>query len=124
VTARAVRSTRRLTGAPFELVSNRRAQSVLRMVLVCVLVGLGAVLGLRLYADVGAASSNGLLLERRNAALTEEIAHLRADLDFERATRSALDSQVIELTARIAELEAQLRFVHAQGGPRTARAPP
>jgi uncharacterized small protein (DUF1192 family) len=124
VTARVGRSTQRLTGAPFELVSDRRAQSALRLVLVSVLVGLGAVLGLRLYADVGAASSHGLLLERRNAALTEEIEHLRADLEFERATRSALDSQVAGLTARIAELEAQLRCVHAQGSTRPERAHP
>jgi Tfp pilus assembly protein PilN len=124
LTTRAGRSTQWLTGAPFELVSDRRARSALRLVLVCVLVGLGGVLGLRLYADAGAASGHGLLLERRNAALTEEIAHLRADLEFERATRSALDAQMVELTARIAELEAQLRFVHAQGSPPPARARP
>jgi hypothetical protein len=41
---------------------------------------------------------------------------LRAELELERATRTALEQQVMELNAQASELASQLNFFNAQSG--------
>ena len=114
-------STAQLTSARVELVSDARARVLLRTALVAVLLVLGTAVSLRLLADSGASLDRRTRLEQDNSALTAEIARLEAELALEQATRSALDLQVAELNRRIADLDSQLAFVHAQGGrPRPA----
>jgi uncharacterized small protein (DUF1192 family) len=115
-------STRQLASAPLELVSDRRARVLMRTALVAVLVALAAAAGLRLYAGGAEALAGRDRLRQENAALRTNVSRLEAELEFERATRSALDAQVAELNRRIADLDRELAFVHAQNGrPRRTR---
>jgi uncharacterized small protein (DUF1192 family) len=114
-------STQRLASARLELASDLRARTLLRSVLVIVLVTLASIAGLRLLSDGAATKSQRAGLQAENQALRTEIARLQAEFELERATREALDKQVVELNQRIADLDRQLEFFHAQSGrPRTS----
>jgi septal ring factor EnvC (AmiA/AmiB activator) len=114
-------STRQLTSAPLELVSDHRARVLMRATLVAVLVALATAAGLRLYADGAGVLAGRDQLRQENSALQADVARLEAELELERATRAALDAQVAELTGRIADLDRELAFVRAQNGrPRRA----
>ena len=114
-------STRQLTSAPLELVSDGRARALMRATLVIVLVALAAAAGLRLYAGGAQALAGRDQLRQENSALQADVARLAAELELERATRAALDAQVAELNGRIADLDRELAFVRAQNGrPRRA----
>jgi uncharacterized small protein (DUF1192 family) len=116
-------STQRLASARLELASDLRARTVLRSVLVIVLVALAAIAGLRLVSDGAATQASRAGLQSENLALRTELARLQAEYEFERATREALGQQVGELNQRIADLDRQLEFFHAQSGrPRTPAA--
>jgi septal ring factor EnvC (AmiA/AmiB activator) len=117
-------STRQLASAPLELVSDRRARVLMRATLVAVLVALAAAAGLRLYAGGAESLAGRDRLRQENSALQADVARLEAELELARATRSALDAQVAELNRRIADLDRELSFVHAQNGrPRRAKSP-
>ena len=114
-------STRELTSAPLELVSDHRARVLMRATLVAVLVALAAAAGLRLYAGGADVLAGRDQLRQENSALHADVARLEAELELERATRAALDAQVAELNGRIADLDRELAFVRAQNGrPRRA----
>lgn len=116
-------STQRLSSARLELASDLRARTLLRSVLVVVLVALAAIAGLRLLSDGAATQARRAELQQENLALRTELVRLQAEFELERATREALDQQVGELNRRIADLDRQLEFFHAQSGrPRTAAA--
>jgi septal ring factor EnvC (AmiA/AmiB activator) len=116
-------STRRLASARVELASDLRARTVLRSVLVIVLVALAATAGLRLLSEGAGTKARRAELQKENLALRTELARLQAEFELERATREALGQQVGELNQRIADLDRQLEFFHAQSGrPRTAAA--
>ena len=116
-------STRQLASARLELVSDLRARALLRSVLVIVLVALAAIAGLRLLSEGAATRTQRAELQKENAALRTELARLQAEYELERATREALGRQVGELNQRIADLDRQLEFFHAQSGrPRTPAA--
>ncbi len=116
-------STRQLTSAPLELVSDHRARVLMRATLVAVLVALATAAGLRLYADGAGVLAGRDQLRQENSALQADVARLEAELELERATRAALDAQVAELTGRIADLDRELAFVRAQNGPGTRLRP-
>jgi len=107
-------STRRLTSASLELVSDGRARMFMRTTLLVVLVALAVAAGLRLYAGSAESAARHDRLLQENTSLQADVARLAAELELERATRSALDAQVAELNQRIADLDRQLAFVHAQ----------
>lgn len=109
-------STRQLTSAPLELVSDHRARALMRTTLVAVLVALAVAAGLRLYAGGAEVLAGRDQLHQENSALQADVARLEAELEFERATRAALDAQVAELNGRIADLDRELAFVRAQNG--------
>lgn len=114
-------STRDLTSAPLEVVSDRRPRALMRTALVGVLIALAAAGGLRLYAGSADAIAGRERLTQENSALQAELARLQAEFELERATRSALDAEVAELNRRIADLDRELAFVQAQAGrPRRA----
>ena len=114
-------STRQLTSAPLELVSDHRARVLMRATLVAVLVALATAAGLRLYADGAGVLAGRDQLRQENSGLQADVARLESELELERATRAALDAQVAELNGRIAELDRELAFVRAQNGrPRRA----
>jgi uncharacterized small protein (DUF1192 family) len=116
-------STQRLSSARLELASDLRARALLRSVLVIVLVALAAIAGLRLLSEGAATRTQRAELQKENTALRTELARLQAEYDLERATREALGQQVGELNRRIADLDRQLEFFHAQSGrPRAAAA--
>ena len=116
-------STQRLSSARLELASDLRARALLRSVLVIVLVALAAIAGLRLLSDGAATQASRAGLQSENLALRTELARLQAEYELERATREALGRQVGELNQRIADLDRQLEFFHAQSGrPRTPAA--
>lgn len=116
-------STQRLTSARLELASDLRARVLMRSVLVIVLIALSAIAGLRLLSDGAATQASRAQLQNENLALRTELVRLQAEYELERATREALRQQVGELNRRIADLERQLEFFHAQSGrPRTAAA--
>ena len=84
------------------------------------LLALAVVAGVRLLADGAATASQRGRLQQENSALRTEIARLGAELQLERATRAALDRQVVDLNHEVADLERQLAFVAAQRArPRT-----
>lgn len=114
-----------LTTARIELASDLKAQSALRWVLAAALLLLAAGVAARLLADGGAAATRRAALEEQNTALRAETEKLSAELELERATRAALDRQVVQLNEHIAELDRQLGFLKAQGGGahRQSRAP-
>lgn len=105
-----------LATSRLEIISDRKARIALRTVLVAVLVSLGALAGLRLYADASGPAARASALHQENAVLGEELARLRAELVLERATRAALEQQVTDLNERVSELDSQLNFFNAQSG--------
>lgn len=105
-----------LATSRLEIISDRKARIALRTVLVAVLVSLGALAGLRLYADASGPAARASALRQENALLGEELARLRAELVLERATRAALEQQVTDLNERVSELDSQLNFFNAQSG--------
>jgi cell division protein FtsB len=107
-------STRYLTSARLEVVSNARARHVLRSILVAVLIALAAVAAARLLADGTAATQQRTHLQKENAGLRAEVARLSAELEIERATHAALDQQVGALNQQVTELESRLAFVNTQ----------
>lgn len=117
--------TRHLAAARWEVVSDAPARTYMRAALVAVLVVVGVAAVMRLLAaGADSAGQRGDLL-RDNEGLRTEVARLGAELDVERATRAALDQQVIELHQQVAELERQLAFVNSQRGrSRTSTAAP
>ena len=116
-------STQRLSSARLELASDLRARALLRSVLVIVLVALAAIAGLRLLSEGAATRTQRAELQKENTALRTELARLQAEYELERATREALGQQVGELNQRIADLDRQHEFFHAQSGrPRTPAA--
>jgi hypothetical protein len=116
-------STRQLASARLELVSDLRARAALRALLAAVLVALAVAAGLRLHADGVTSAERRTGLERENATLRTVVARLQAELELERATRSALGRQVDGLSQQVADLDSQLGFFHAQSG-RTRKATP
>jgi septal ring factor EnvC (AmiA/AmiB activator) len=117
-------STRQLASARLALVSDLRTRAALRALLAAVLVALAAAAGLRLHADGVTSADRRTGLERENATLRAEVARLQAELELERATRSALGRQVHGLSQQVADLDSQLGFFHAQSGrPRRATPP-
>ncbi len=117
-------STQRLATARLELSSDLRARTLLRAVLVIVLVALAVIAGLRLLSDGAATKLGRAELQQENRALRTELGRLQAEFELERATREALGQQVGELNRRIADLDRQLEFFHAQSGrPRATAAP-
>jgi len=117
-------STVQLASERLELVSAARAQVFMRAALVVILVVVGTAASLRLFADGQASLDRHSRLQQDHAALQAEFARLEAELALEQAIRSALDQQVTELNRRIADLDSQLAFVHAQGGRPRPAAPP
>lgn len=105
-----------LATSRLEIISDRKARIALRTVLVAVLVSLGALAGLRLYAEASGPAAQVSALQQENASLGEELARLRAELVLEQATRVALEQQVTDLNERASELESQLNFFNAQSG--------
>jgi uncharacterized small protein (DUF1192 family) len=105
-------------------VSDLRTRAVLRALLVAVLVALAVAAGLRLHADGVTSADRRTGLQQENATLRAEVARLQAELELERATRSALGRQVGELSQRVADLDSQLGFFHAQSGRPRRAAPP
>lgn len=108
-------TTQRLATAQLELVSDARTRARLRATLVVVLLGLSAFAAARVLTGDEVASSRDRL-QQENAELRSSVARLTAELDIERATRAALDRQVVELNQRSTDLERQLAFVQAQKG--------
>lgn len=109
-------STRRLTSARVELASDLWARTLLRSVLVIVLVTLAAAASLRLLSEGAATNARRAELQEENAALRAEVSRLKTEFELEQATREALSQQVGELNQRIADLDRQLEFFHAQSG--------
>jgi septal ring factor EnvC (AmiA/AmiB activator) len=105
-----------LTTARIRLASDLKAQTALRWVLAVALVLLAAGAALRLFADGAGTTTRRAALEEQNSALRAEAERLKAELELERATRAALDRQVVELNEQITEAERQLGFLKAQGG--------
>ena len=109
-----------LATSRLEIISDRKARIALRTVLVAVLVSLGALAGLRLYADASGPAARVSALQQENALLGDELARLRAELVLEQATRVALEQQVTDLNERVGELDSQLNFFNAQNGRKRA----
>ena len=105
-----------LATSRLEIVSDRKARVALRTLLGSVLLALGILAGLRLYTEAAGPVAHASALAARNASLDAELARLRADLELQRATRAALEQQVVELEARASQLASELNFVKAQGG--------
>jgi septal ring factor EnvC (AmiA/AmiB activator) len=109
-----IAATRRLASARFEVVSDTRARSLMRAVLISVLLVLTLAAGLRLLADGAAVANERARLQRENSGLRTEVARLEAELELERATHAGLEAQVGNLNRQVARLERQLAFVNAQ----------
>ncbi len=109
-----------LATSRLEIISDRKARIALRTILVAVLVSLGALAGLRLYADASGPAARVSALQQENALLGDELARLRAELVLEQATRVALEQQVTDLNERVGELDSQLNFFNAQSGRKRA----
>lgn len=107
-------TTRHLSSARLELASTRRLRTGLHVTVLVVLLALSGALALQLYTDGGAPTLRLRDLEARNAVLEAELARHRTELAMERATRSALDQQVVALNERIAELRNQIDFLNSQ----------
>ncbi len=91
---------------------------------VAAIVALAGAAALRLYAGGAEVLAGRDRLRQENSALQAEVARLEAEIELERATRSALDTQVAELNRRIEDLDRELAFVHAQNGrPRRTKSP-
>jgi septal ring factor EnvC (AmiA/AmiB activator) len=105
-----------LATSRLEIISDRKARIAMRTVLVSVLLALGVLAGLRLYNEAAGPLARAASLEARNASLEAELARLRAALEFERATRAALERQVVELNEQSSQLASQLNFLNAQNG--------
>lgn len=105
-----------LTTSAVEIVSDHRARIMLRTTLVAVLVALATLAGLRMYTEATGPVTRAAELQHQSVALAAELAQLRAELALERATRAALEQQVIELNERSSNLESQLNFFNAQSG--------
>lgn len=105
-----------LATSRLEIISDRKTRVALRAVLVSVLLLLGVLAGLRLYVEAAGPVARAAALEARNASLEAELARLREDLELERATRIALERQVVELNEQASQLASQLNFVNAQSG--------
>lgn len=116
-------STRRLTSVQLALVPGNRRRQLLRAALLALLVMLAGITGLRLLADVAADAGERSRLRQESSGLRIATARLQAELELERATRAALESQVANLQREVTELEQQLAFVNAQRGraPATSR---
>jgi septal ring factor EnvC (AmiA/AmiB activator) len=106
--------TRRLASARFEVVSDARARTLMRAVLLGVLLAVALAAGLRLLAAGTDAANERARLQQENSGLRTEVARLEAELELERATHAGLDAQVGELNRQVADLERQLAFVKAQ----------
>ena len=109
-----------LATSRLEIISDRKARIALRTILVAVLVSLGALAGLRLYADASGPAARVSALQQENALLGDELVRLRAELVLEQATRVALEQQVTDLNERVGELDSQLNFFNAQSGRKRA----
>ena len=107
-------STRHLTSARLEVVSDAQARRLMRGALVTVLVVLAVIAGARLLADGATATQQRDRLQQENTDLRAGLARLEAELQIERATHAALDQQVGTLNQQVTELESQLAFVNAQ----------
>lgn len=107
-------TTRRLAAARLEIVSDLRARSTMRAVLVAVLVAVAAAAALRWLGEGAVAANRQRQLQQENAALQVSVARLDAELQLERATHAALDAQLAELNQRLADADRQLAFVRAQ----------
>jgi len=114
---------RRLASAHFEVVSDARARTLMRMALVAVLVVVATTAGMRLLADGAAITDERARLQLDNSELRAEISRLEAELELERATHAGLEAQAGELNEQVAELERQLAFLNAQRSRTRAAAP-
>lgn len=105
-------SARALASGRLEFPSGHRLHFVLK---VAALVALVAVtLAALAHFESVRPSPPTTQLERQNAALRAEVARVRAELEIERSSRSALDAQVRDLSAEAGELRSQLEFIAAQ----------
>lgn len=98
------------------ITSDRKSRIMLRVVLAAVLVLLAVLAGLRLFAEAAGPAARLAALEQQNSTLGAEIARLRAELELERATRAALEQQVVDLNTQASDLASQLNFFNAQSG--------
>jgi phage shock protein A len=105
-----------LATSRLEITSGRRTRIALQSALVIVLVSLGSVAALRLYAEAVGPLAQAAALEARKASLEAELTRVRTELELERATRLALEQQVAELNEQTSQLASRLNFVTAQTG--------
>jgi uncharacterized small protein (DUF1192 family) len=112
-------ATHQLSSARLELSDRARLRTGLGIAAIALLFGATLAVAVHLYA--GSHAPPLVELRSRNATLEAELARMRTELALERATRTSLDAQVVELNERIADLRSQLDFVNAQRArPRTA----
>ena len=109
-------STRELTTVQLALVPGNGHRPLLRAALLTLLVTIAVAGGLRLLADSAADAGERSRLRQESTGLRVAAARLQAELELERATRAALESQVAGLQREVTELEQQLAFVNAQRG--------
>ena len=108
-----------LTTSRLEIISDRKARIALRTILVAVLVSLGVLAGLRLYADAAGPAARVTALQQENALLDDEVARLRAELVLERR-RVSRSSSKSPTSTKGSELDSQLNFFNAQSGRKRA----
>lgn len=108
--------TRRLAGASFELTSRRHVRNALLAVAVAALLLASAGAGLRFIVESAAPAARLADLQRENAKLRDDVERARIELQVERATRSELDRQVIELNERVSQLTTELGFYVSHSG--------
>lgn len=110
--------TQRLTRASLELSSRderRRRTATFATVLVMLLVAGGGAFYLREGGAVPAtADGASAALVQENAALRADLERVRTELDMEKATRAELNREAGELHARINELTNRLEFLAAR----------
>lgn len=112
--------TQRLTRASLELSSRnerrRRTATVVAVVVMLLLAGGGA---LHLRGGGAApftAAATSAALAQENALLRADLERALTELDMEKATRTELNRQAGELRARINELTNRLEFLAARDG--------
>jgi regulator of replication initiation timing len=107
-------STRHLSSARLQVVSDARSRTALRWLLATVLVTLALLQGMRLATEAKAAVDERTRLQRENTVLRERVSALESELQLEHATGAALSQQVGELGQQVNDLERALAFVDSQ----------
>ena len=109
--------TQWLTRASFEPTAGRRLRK--RVVLtLAILVAVTAFVARSGYLDRHLAPPVRLAeVQRENASLTAQIERTRMELEMERATRTELQRQAADLSAKVTELTQQLEFLTSRNAP-------